>query len=139
MTLVGGLGLMFVLALATPAVLAAQPGTEAFRTLIGAPVAGDNIVTGAYCVGVNIAFMKKFTAMLAQYGKPGYWDFIEQPNSPCFDTRMTRTKVLPVRATLVERLWEFELYQGKTYVMWEVKDTQDAMAYTWTELEGQET
>lgn len=138
MTLAGGMALLFVLACA-PATVAAQPGTEAFRTLIGAPVAGDSILTGAYCSNVGIAFMKRFTAMLAEYGTKGYWNFIEQKNSPCYDTRMNRKSVKPVRATLVKRLWEFELHKGKTYVMWEVKDKHGGRAYSWTELEGQET
>jgi len=138
MTLVGGFGLLFVLACAV-APVATQPGAETFRVLIGAPVAGDNIRTSAYCVGVDEAFMKRFTGMLTQYGTRGYWDFIEQKGAPCFDRRMNRRETKPVRAILLERLWEFDLFEGSRYVMWKIKDEAGTIAYTWTKIEGQET
>ena len=140
--LVGGLGLLFVVACGAVSTDVAPVSTSFLRVeqaIVGVNTPGDVILTGAYCVNVDIMFMQRFTAMLAQYGTAGYWEFIEQKDSPCFDTRMSRQEIKSVRAILLEKMWEFNLYKGNRYTRWEVKDAQGGMAYTWTKIEGQET
>lgn len=139
--LVGGLGLLFVVACGTVSSDGATVSAplQIKQAIAGVNTPGDVILTGAYCVGVDVAFMKKFTAMLGQYGTYGYWDFIEQKGAPCFDTRMNRVKTKFVQVTLLERMWEFDLYEEKRYVMWKVKDRHNVMGYTWAKVEGRET
>ena len=138
MTLVGGLALLFVAACGTvPS--DEVPSLQLKQAIAGVYTPGDVTLTGAYCVGVDIAFMKTFTAMLVQYGTHGYWDFIEQKGVPCYDSRMKRVKTKFVRALLLERMWEFDLYEGSRYTMWKVKDRKGNVAYTWNQVEGQET
>ena len=138
MTMVGGLGLLFVLACGTVNTVAAQgPGTEAFRQFIGAPTTGDSVLVGAYCVRVDTSFMKAFTAVVVEGGDSAYWDFIRQPSVPCYDIRVHSVK--PVRSTLMKKLWEFELPSRQRFNMWEVQDEKGNLAYTWIPVEGQET
>lgn len=137
MTLVGGLGLLFVFACSTPSTVVVQSSTEASRQSIGISTAGDPVVVGAYCVGVDISFMKAFTAVVVEGGDSAYWDFIRQEGSPCYDIRVHSIK--PVRAILLKKLWEFELPTGQRFNMWEVKDEKGRPAYTWVPVEGQET
>ncbi len=144
MTLVGGLGLLFVAACGTTLtgpVVAATVGTAQLqRAQIGVNSPGDIVVTGAYCVGVDIPFMRTFTAMLEKEGTKGYWEFLRQKDVPCYDTRLGQPNGLPinpVKATLLERLWVFKLSSGKEYVMWKAEDEYGHIAYTWMPHEGQ--
>ena len=142
MTLVGGFSLLFVIACGTvPTDVTTSPTPLPLKqAVVGINSPGDVVLTGAYCVGVNEAFMKSFTAMLAQYGTPGYWKFIEQKNSPCYDTRLglpDGQPINPVKAQLLERMWDFQLPSGKRYVMWRAEDEYGHEAFTWTNFKGQ--
>jgi len=145
MTLVGGLSLLFVAACGTlPTVTAMAPVPPATlqikQAVAGVDTVGDVVLTGAYCAYVDVPFMKTFTAMLVREGNPGYWVFLQQRNVPCYDTRLglsDGTPIYPVKATLLERMWNFELPGGKHYVMWRAEDEHGNEAFTWTKNEGQ--
>jgi len=138
MALVGGISLLFLVQCSNSLKTAAaqRPGTEAFRQFIGAPDVGDNVVVGAYCVRVDIPFMKAFTALVVNGGDSAYWEFVNQQAVPCYDYR--KHQVNSVRATLVKKLWEFELPTGQRFNMWEVMSQTGNPAYTWLPIDGQE-
>lgn len=144
MTLVGGLSLLVVAcgSVPTDVAMAPTPPTtlQIKQAVAGVDTVGDVVLTGAYCAYVDVSFMKTFTAVLVREGRPGYWSLLKQRDVPCYDTRLGMpdgTPIHPVKATLLERMWDFELPDGKQYVMWKAEDEYGHIAYTWTNSKGQ--
>jgi len=125
MTLVGGFSLLFV--------------TFGTMSLGNATAVGEKLTAAAYCTRVDDKFMRTFTDMLETRGAQGYLAFLQHPGTYCYDVRIGETDGTPVnavRATVVERMWDFQLPTGNRYTMWKVKDDYDHIAYTWTKREG---
>lgn len=93
--------------------------------------AGDSIDSGAYCLGEDLDFMRGFTAYMERDGMEAYWTVMEALESRCYDSRI-HMGVSMVTATLVEKLWNFQIANSIELTLWKVQDAEGVFGYMWT-------
>jgi hypothetical protein len=98
---------------------------------------GDSVNIGAYCNSskTTIDQLKKYTAELVEEGRSAYMRIMRDTGNSCVDANLHgRAGVRPIPVTLTKRLWAYTItHQGKSVNlhMWEFKDSQDQIGYTW--------
>ncbi len=90
---------------------------------------GDSLQITAFCVGVNLDFIKSFTARVVAGGMEEYRKVLASIDVPCFDIRMHPIEAITV--VLTERLWDFDLPEGEKLTMWTATDSTGVIGYVW--------
>ena len=72
---------------------------------------GDSLQITAFCVGVNLDFIKSFTARVVAGGMEEYRKVLASIDVPCFDIR--------------------DLPEGEKLTMWTATDSTGVIGYVW--------
>ncbi len=101
---------------------------------------GETLVVKAYCNATHTTIdqLKAITAALVEDGEAEYARMLEDTDNRCYDASHPlhfMSGVRPISITLTKRLWGFSVDTGdptrRDLVMWEMKDTNDQVGYTW--------
>lgn len=92
---------------------------------------GDSIDSGAYCLGEDLDFMRGFTSYMERDGMIAYNEVMLSLDSRCYDVRIHEAAGMAT-ATLVEKLWDFQIADSIKLTLWKVQDSNGVFGYMWT-------